>query len=103
VAGKIGYPKGVPRVGKLESISDLAVEMRKLYRDARRGKIQTGTAAQLTYILNTLKGFIESSDLEKRVQAVEAQLCNPQTQPIKGLQPATKIDRCPASILLSST
>ena len=53
---------------KLEHVRD---ELARVYRQARTGKIETSDATRLTYILVALTKVIESSDLEKRVEALE--------------------------------
>lgn len=66
-----GQPRRV-RV-KLETITDARKEMSKLYREARSGKLDISDASKLTNILMLIGRMIESSDLEKRVAALEGE------------------------------
>ncbi len=60
-----------PRL-KLGSVADVKRELARLYREARRGEITTQTATRLAYLLNMMAQLIESAELEKRVEAIEA-------------------------------
>ena len=67
-------PKTPRRVRvKLETVTDARKEMSKLYREARAGKIDIADASKLTNILMLIGRMIESSDLEKRVAALEGE------------------------------
>jgi hypothetical protein len=57
---------------RLASVSDVAAQLRVIYREARAGTIATNEATKLAYLLNMLAGIITASDLEARLQALEA-------------------------------
>ena len=65
-----GKPRRV-RV-KLETVQDARKEMSKLYREARAGKIDVQDASRLSNILMLIGRMIEGSDLERRLEALEA-------------------------------
>jgi hypothetical protein len=54
---------------KLEHVRE---ELASLYRAARNEKLPVADAGRLAYILQILAKTIESSDLEKRVEALES-------------------------------
>jgi len=56
----------------LTRIAHVRDELARLYRHARTGRIETSEATRLTYILATLAKIIEVSDLEKRIEKLEA-------------------------------
>lgn len=60
-----------PRL-KLGSVADIKRELARLYREARREEISTQTATRLAYLLNMMAQLIETAELEKRVEAIEA-------------------------------
>lgn len=66
---EIDYP--LPRVGRLNSLAGVRLELTRVYRDARQGKIPTQEASRLTFILSVIARVIEGSELERRVEALE--------------------------------
>ena len=60
-----------PRVGRLDSLRNVRRELARLYTDARQGRIQTGDASRLAFILATLAKLIEQDDVEQRVALLE--------------------------------
>lgn len=67
-------PTPPPNTGgriRLGTISDVAKELRKLYREARAGVISSGEATKLAYLLNMLAQLLTTSDLEARLKALE--------------------------------
>jgi predicted DNA-binding protein (UPF0278 family) len=56
---------------RLANLSDVAKEIRKLYREARAGTLATAEATKLAYLLNMLAGILTASDLEERLAALE--------------------------------
>jgi len=56
---------------RLNTVHLVSVEMARLYKAARSGKIKTEDATRLCYILSTLANTIKDSDLEQRVEALE--------------------------------
>jgi len=56
---------------RLASLSDVAKEIRKLYRESRAGTLATSEATKLAYLLNMLAGILTASDLEERLAKLE--------------------------------
>jgi hypothetical protein len=54
-------------VGRLDDFDDVADELRRIYRDARKGKIESMTAQRLSAVLTRLAAVL-------KVGAVEAKL-----------------------------
>jgi len=66
-----------PREGRkgsiaLTKLSHLRTELAALYREARTGKIDTQDATRLAYLLQILAKIIETGDIEKRLEQLEA-------------------------------
>lgn len=57
---------------RLTTMSDIAKEYRKLYREARAGTLATAEASKLGYLLSALAGILTASDLEARLQTLES-------------------------------
>jgi len=62
-----------PRID-LRTIDDVRVEMARVYRDMRGGKIDTQDGTRLAYVLSQIGKLIESGEIEKRLEAVEGVL-----------------------------
>jgi hypothetical protein len=58
----------------LKTIDDVRVELARVYRDMRAGRIDTQDGTKLAYVLAQLGKLIEAGDLEKRLEAVEGVL-----------------------------
>lgn len=56
---------------KLGSIREIRSELARVYREARSGKIDTGTATRLAYLLDLMARMVERSELEERVANLE--------------------------------
>lgn len=56
---------------RLQNVSDVAKEYRKLYREARAGQIATGEASKLGYLLSALANILATSELETRLDNLE--------------------------------
>lgn len=57
---------------RLDTVSDARREVAKLYRMAREGEIEISDASKLANILALLARMVEGSDLEARLEALEA-------------------------------
>jgi len=57
---------------KLDTMHDVKREMAKVYREARSGIVDIQDATKLTWCLQAVGKVIETSDLEKRIEALEA-------------------------------
>jgi len=60
-------------VGKLHTIRGVRVELAKVYKDCRQGRLPAAEGAKLAFILLGLGRLIEGSDLERRVENLERQ------------------------------
>jgi hypothetical protein len=63
--------KSKARVGPLRNLGDVARELGRLYRKARRGEIDVADASRLATMLGTLRQCLEAGDLERRVIELE--------------------------------
>ncbi|MGZ8927327.1 MAG: hypothetical protein ACXW03_02600 [Methylobacter sp.] len=68
----IPHQKGQRYRCKLDTLQDVRREMAKLYREARSEVIDPATASKLVWVLQAVGKVIEGSDLEKRIEALEA-------------------------------
>lgn len=66
----------LPKVGKLDSLQRVRLEMTKIYKEARTGTLETQEATRLCFLLVNIAKLIESSDLEHRLEQVELQLAS---------------------------
>ena len=86
--GNLGCSTGSPPVGKgpncdnprksyrshrakLTSVCDVSAELRKLYREARAGKIEISDASRLANLLSIVARILAVSELETRIEALE--------------------------------
>ena len=61
-------PKGI----KLKTIDDVRVEMASVYRGMKGGTIESSDGTKLVYVLGQIGKMIESHDIEKRIELLEA-------------------------------
>jgi hypothetical protein len=64
--------KRVLRIGKLDTVMNVGNELARLYRHARKGKIETIEAFRLAGVLNALRQCLETSAIEQRIAELEA-------------------------------
>ena len=64
----------------LKTIDDVRVEMARVYRDMRGGKIDPQDGTRLAYVLSQIGKLIESGEIEKRLEAVEGVLLSRRTK-----------------------
>jgi hypothetical protein len=76
------YTVGI-RIGRLQTLRDIAIECGKLYRRAARGKISSADASRQASILAVMRQCIESSDTEQRLEALERAASQPNVVPFK--------------------
>lgn len=62
------------RTGKLTTCEDLGLEMRHIYRQARRNDIEIGYAKSLIYILSQIVAVRRDTDIEQRIESLEREL-----------------------------
>lgn len=70
-----GQPPGpppTPRRINLRDIDAIRREMGRVYRDARRGSLESTEAARLVYVLAEIRKTYEASVLERRLAALES-------------------------------
>jgi hypothetical protein len=58
----------------LKTLDHVRIEMAKVYRDMKRGRIATQDGTRLTYVLSQIGKLIEAGELEKRIEAMETVL-----------------------------
>lgn len=56
---------------RLSTLSQVRREMSAVYADAREGRIPTGDASRLVYVLGQIAGVIEGESVEARIAALE--------------------------------
>ena len=61
-------PKGI----KLKTIDDVRVEMASVYRGMKAGSIESSDGTKLVYVLGQIGKMIETHDIEKRIELLEA-------------------------------
>ena len=71
IDGASGLPDPTPREIKLKTADDVRVEMGKVYREMRHGKIETGEGTKLVYVLGQIGKVIELVEIEKRIALLE--------------------------------
>ena len=59
------------RIGPLVNSGDVKTEIGRVYRQARRGQLDTSEATRLVYMLRVLLTAIETTDFERRLDALE--------------------------------
>lgn len=60
-----------PRM-KLETLRDLKKEYKRIYVQARLGKIALADATRFAYLISCMARLINESEIEKRVEALES-------------------------------
>ncbi len=63
-----------PRGSDLKTIDDVRVEMARVYRDMRAGRLETADGTKLAYVLGQIGKLIEAGEIEKRLEALEGVL-----------------------------
>jgi hypothetical protein len=62
------------RIGRLTTVGQVAAELGRLYRQARRGDVAVAGASRLATILAVMRQCLEASELERRIAEMEAAL-----------------------------
>lgn len=63
-----------PRSSQLRTLEDVRIEMSRVYRGMRRGKVETQDGTRLVYVLGQVGRVIEADKLNGRVEAIERTL-----------------------------
>ncbi len=61
------------RIGRLDSVGGVVTELGRIYRLARRSELDMADAKALTYVLREIRCALEASDIERRIEALEAE------------------------------
>ena len=64
-------PEKPKRVGPLNDVKGVRVELRKLYREARRGEVDTIDLSRFVGALREMKGCLIAETFEARIAALE--------------------------------
>ena len=67
-------PTPRPRRPVLQTLPDVRREMARVYREMRRGRIETQDATRMTYVLSQIAKIIQTAELDARIEAVERAL-----------------------------
>jgi hypothetical protein len=63
------------RVGVLKTLPNVSREIARVYKQARRGEIETQDASRFVYMLNVLSGVLRDQrvldEFSRRIEAVE--------------------------------
>ncbi len=60
------------RIGPLNTVGGVVTELGRIYRLTRRGELDMADAKALTYVLREIRCALEASDIERRLEALEA-------------------------------
>ena len=60
------------RIGPLNTVGGVVTELGRIYRLARRSELDMADAKALTYVLRGIRCALEASDIERRLEALEA-------------------------------
>ena len=65
-----GKPDPTPTI-HLKTADDVRLEMAKVYREMRHGRIESGEGTKLVYVLGQIGKVIELAEFEKRIELLE--------------------------------
>lgn len=71
IDGTTGRLDPTPREIHLKTVDNVRLEMAKVYRDMRRGVVDTGDGTKLVYVLGAIGKMIELHELETRLDLLE--------------------------------
>ena len=60
-----------PRVLRLATVKEVRLELARLYREAREGKVAPADAAKFAFLLDRIRACIVDHELEARVKLLE--------------------------------
>ena len=64
-------PRGRSSPIKLTNADEIRLEMARVYREARAGKLEAQQATRLVYMLGEIRKAYETSVIERRITALE--------------------------------
>jgi hypothetical protein len=73
------------KIGRLTSVGRVAIELGRLYRQARHGEVETIEAYRLATILSAMAKCLETSAFEERLAAMETAVA--QCKPVEHFRP----------------
>ena len=59
------------RIGPLDTVGGVVVELGRVYRLARRNEMDIAEAKGLAFVLREIRCALEASDIERRIEALE--------------------------------
>ena len=62
------------RIAPMKDLGDVVTELKRVYRETRRGELESSEATRLVTILRELRCCFEARDLEARLIALEKSL-----------------------------
>jgi hypothetical protein len=71
------------RIGRLTTVMEISVELGRIYRAARRNDIESSYANRLANILVAMRQTMETAQLEKRLDDIEAKIAGKEPTPFK--------------------
>lgn len=74
IDGASGDLLPTPKEIKLKTADDVRLEMARVYRDMRQGRIESQEGTRLAYVLTALNKAIETGILESRMESLERTL-----------------------------
>lgn len=67
----MGAPQKTKRIGPLKDVAGVIRELRSLYREARRGEIDTIDLSRFVAAMREMRGSLVVATFEKRIAALE--------------------------------
>jgi hypothetical protein len=67
------------KIGRLTSVSRVAIELGRLYRQARHGEVETIEAYRLATILSAMAKCLETTEFERRIAEMETAVAQRET------------------------
>jgi hypothetical protein len=74
IDGASGDLLPTPKEIKLKTADDVRLEMARVYRDMRQGRIESQEGTRLVYVLSVLNKAIETGIIESRMESLERTL-----------------------------
>jgi hypothetical protein len=69
------------KIGRLTSVGRVAIELGRLYRQARYGEVETIEAYRLASVLSAMAKCLEQSEMERRLDEIETAINQRPPQP----------------------
>jgi hypothetical protein len=60
-----------PRILRLATVKEVRLELARLYRETREGKVPAADAAKFAFLLDRIRACIVDHELERRVERLE--------------------------------